>query len=72
MSCEDCAMGKVCRTNINKNPEQRASKSGERLMFDILSPTAVSLGGKRHWLLVMDDYSDKIWSFFLKTKSDLA
>ena len=44
----------------------------ERLFFDISSPSTPTFGSKKHWLLVVDDSSDYIWSFFLKEKSDLA
>jgi hypothetical protein len=27
-------------------------------------------GGKKFWLLVLDDCADKAWSFFLKNKDD--
>ena len=29
-----------------------------------------SYGGKKFWLLVLDDCTDKAWSFFLKHKDD--
>ena len=45
---------------------------GERLFFDISSPSTPTFGGKHHWLLVINDCSDYCWSFFLKEKSDLA
>ena len=28
-------------------------------------------GGKKHWLLVLDDCTDLAWGYFLKSKSDL-
>ncbi len=29
------------------------------------------MGGKQHWLLVLDDCTECCWSYFLKEKSDL-
>ncbi len=31
----------------------------------------MSIGGKKNWLLVLDDCTDLAWSYFLKNKSDL-
>ncbi len=43
----------------------------ERISIDISSPKPTSIGGKKHWLLAVDDYSDFSWSYFLKKKSEL-
>ena len=32
----------------------------------------LTFGGKKHWLLIVDDCSDFIWSFFLEEKSNLV
>ena len=29
------------------------------------------MGGKQHWMLVVDDYADYFWSYFLKEKNEL-
>ena len=42
------------------------------MFFDVSLPRTVSLGGNKHWLLVLDDFSDYCWSFFLKKKDDLG
>ena len=41
-----------------------------RLFIDISSFKHESMGGKRHWLIVVDEFSDCSHSFFLKRKSD--
>ena len=69
--CEACMVGKTRQSNLTKTPSQKATQNAERFFLDISSPTQPSLGGKRHWLLVLDDKPDKAWSFFLKQKSDL-
>ena len=38
--------------------------------MDISSFKHESMGGKRHWLIVVDEFSDCSHSFFLKRKSD--
>ena len=45
---------------------------GEKLSFNISSPTTPTFGGKWHWLLVIDHSSNYIWSLLLEDKSDLA
>ena len=35
-------------------------------------PKARSIGGAKHWLLILDDHSDCSTSFFIKRKDELA
>ena len=70
--CEDCALGKAKHQSVSKNAVPRSKILGERLFFNISSPSTPTFGRERHWLLVMDDYSNYSWSFFLKKKFDLA
>ena len=70
-SCESCDLAKARQANLNKKTVPRCNIPGERLYIDISSPTAKSLSGKRHWLLVLDDCTYFVWSYFLKEKSDL-
>ncbi len=46
-------------------------KKGERLFLGISLPQTTSIGGKKNWLLVLDDCTDLAWSYFLKNKSNL-
>ena len=57
---------------ISKEPKPRSKVRGEKLLIDISSPKTRSIGGKNHWLLIMDDYTDQTWSKFLKEKSELG
>ena len=41
-------------------------------MFDVSSIKAKSLGGAKFWLLVMDDATGYVWSYFIKKKSEVA
>ena len=70
--CGDCLKAKARQKNIpiNNNQESRSGVAGERLGFDISSIKDLSLGGSKFWLLVVDEYSDMCWSFFLKAKSE--
>ena len=53
---------------VKPNSKQLARRL-ERLFFNIISP---SFGGKKHWLLVVDDSSYYTWRFFLKEKYNLV
>ena len=57
---------------MGKTPVEHSSIIVEHLFLDISAPTVTSLGGKWHWLLVVDDKSDNPWGFFLMKKSDLS
>ena len=56
--CEDCALSIAKAKKISKAPVKRASKPGHCLCIDISSPSTKSMGGKSHWLLVVDDCTD--------------
>ena len=63
--CEDFLLGKIRETNMNIKMNFKASKFGERFMFDIRSIRHVSIGGSKFWLKVVDEYSNFKCSFFL-------
>ena len=46
------------------------TKPGKRVFIDISSFKQVSRGGNKHWLIMVDEFSDYTHSFFLKKKSD--
>ena len=69
--CETCAQAKIRQANVPKKKEKQVpSRPGHRLFIDISSFKHESMGGKRHWLIVVDEFSDCSHSFFLKNKSD--
>ena len=55
-----------------KKAEQKTTKPGEMLMFDISSIATMGLGGSRYWCLIVDAHPKMKFSFFIKAKSDLA
>ena len=66
-------MRKNQTTNIPKfSKSQQAKNPGERIIIDISSMIPPSAGGKKHWLLIMDESTDYTHSFFLKKKSDIC
>ena len=59
--CEICAQVKIRQANIPKKKEKQVpSRPGYRLFIDISSFKHESMGGKRHWLIVVDEFSDKM------------
>ena len=64
-------MGKQRKMNIPKEVKNKSHFRGERINIDISSVAATSYGGAKFWLLTQDDYTDFLWSFFLKAKSEL-
>jgi hypothetical protein len=69
--CEDCAVAKARKKNLNKDWKGGSQVSGGRVYLDISSIRDESYGGSCFWALSVDDYSDYCWSIFLKNKSGL-
>ena len=69
--CEMCAQAKITQANVPKKKEKQVpSRPGYRMFIDISSFKHESMGGKRHWLIVVDEFSGCSHSFFLRRKSD--
>ena len=70
-SCETCAKAKIRQRNIPKKKlKQLPTRPGYRIFIDISSFNHTSRGGNRHWLIVVEEFSDCVHSFFLNKKSD--
>jgi hypothetical protein len=70
-TCKNCALAKSKKKNIPKTNFNPATEIGERVSIDISSAHAKSFGGAQFWLLIQDEFSGYLWSYFLKNKSDL-
>ena len=69
--CEVCAQAKLRQVNIPKKKIKKLpTKPGYRVFINICSFKQVSRGGNRHWLIVVDEFSDCSHSFVLSRKSD--
>ena len=69
--CETCAKAKIRqRNNPKRKIKQLPTRPGYRIFIDICSFKHTSRGGNRHWLIVVDEFSDFVHSFFLNKKSD--
>ena len=69
--CEICAKAKIRQRNVPKKKiKKMPTRPGYRVFIDISSFKQVSKGGNRHWLIVVDEFSEYAHSFFLNKKSD--
>jgi hypothetical protein len=71
-TCVDCAISKARQKNVPKVSKNNATMKGERVALDITSIRTPSYGGEKFWLMIQDEFTGKLWSYFLKAKSDLA
>ncbi|KAL1352527.1 hypothetical protein AAHE18_06G173600 [Arachis hypogaea] len=71
MLCEACLLGKHSRKSFPKQSKSRATKPLQLIHTDVCGPIKpLSLGKSVYFLLFIDDYSRKIWVYFLKQKSE--
>lgn len=69
-NCETCAYGKQSRASFGKS-ERQSKAVLELIHSDIMGPMeSNSIGGARYILTFIDDYSRKVFLYFLKAKSD--
>jgi hypothetical protein len=71
-TCRFCKESNAQQKGVAKSSDEQCKRPGERLFFDITSIKAYSFGGKKFWLVIVDDATNLTWSFFLKQKSDTA
>ena len=69
--CEDCVISKAKQKNVLKASGNKSTVAGEHLFLDISSIKAVSAGGAKFWILIVDEATDMKWSYFVKLKSEL-
>ena len=67
--CGACALAKARAKGVKKKAPKKASEPGERLFIDLSGPYKKSQAQSEYWLLVIDDFSGKAWSAFLKSKT---
>ena len=68
--CEFCAKSKATAKPTKKETEKKAEAPGERLHMDKSGPYKLTRGKNRHWLLVVDQKTNRAWSFFAPSKTD--
>lgn len=67
--CETCPIGKQTRNKFPK-VSKRAENLLEIIHSDICGPLDQSLGGKKYILTMIDDYSRRVFVYFLKTRTE--
>ena len=70
--CQGCAYAKSKQKKVPNNTTKRATQRGERLFVDLSGPFTKSLKGNKYWMLVVDDFTRKKWSFYLPSKDKLG
>jgi len=69
--CEDCILGKQHRSSFPRASMWRASHPLQLIHSDICGPiNPISNSHKRYVLTFIDDFSRKLWVFFLSEKSN--
>ena len=69
--CEECVVSKQHRNQFPQGKSWKVKKALELVHFDICGPiTLHSNGGERYIITFIDDYSRKIWVYFLQEKSE--
>jgi len=70
--CEKSIFGKHLRTSFPSTAEYQAKEQLRLIHTDICGTiTPESFSGKRYFISVIDDFSRKIWVYFLKEKSEV-
>ena len=68
----DCSLEKISQKKINQENINKSTIPGERIYFDLSSVQSPSLGGKKYWLLDIDEETRFKWCRFIKDKSLLS
>ena len=67
-NCLSCSLEKIRQENFPKKNEDKSNKPGERMYLDISSMRKPSMGGRQHWVMLVDAATKYKKSFFLKRK----
>ena len=71
-TCSGCQLGKHSRTKLPKHTSHSTTEILELIHADVCGPFRVnSLGGHRFFVTFIDDYSRKMWVFFISHKSQV-
>ena len=70
MSCAGCFVAKKRKIKMWWTTECPSTRSLERLFVDRPARQSTSAGGAQYFMMIVDNYSQKGWPYFLKRKSD--
>ena len=68
--CEACQFGKQARKPFPRHV-QESKKPLELIHSDVWTTKAASIGGCHYFVTFIDDYSRKVWVYFMKKKSEV-
>jgi hypothetical protein len=69
--CPHCVKAKIRMKIIPKQVNDPSTRKMERLSIDLSWIKTASFAANTYLLLVMDDYTNFIWAFFLKKKVEI-
>ena len=69
-NCLSCSLEKIRQRNIPKKNEDKSRNPGERMYLDISSMRKPSMGGRQHWVMLVDEATKYKKSFFLRKKNE--
>ena len=69
-NCLSYSLEKIRQKNIPKKNEDMSKNPGERMYLDISSMRKPSMGGRQHWVMLVDEATKYKKSFFLKKKNE--
>lgn len=71
-TCSGCQVGKHARTKIPKEATHHASRIMELVHSDVCGPFKInSTGGAKYFVTFVDDFSRKLWIYFISQKSQV-
>ena len=69
-NCLNFSSEKIIQKNIPKKNEDKSSNPGERMYLDISSMRKPNMGGRQHWVVLVDKATKYKKTFFLKKKNE--
>ena len=71
--CKYCVMGKQCKVSFKVPSKENGSKGLlDYIHSDVWGPAPTrSNGGARYFVTFMDDFSRKVWVYFMKEKAEV-
>jgi hypothetical protein len=67
--CDACQLGRHVRLPFHASGS-RSTNAFDLMHCDLWTSPAISVSGYKYYLVILDDYSNFLWTFPLKLKSD--
>jgi hypothetical protein len=68
--CHACQLGKHIRLPFHSS-SHRVEHPFDLIHLDLWTSRVVSVSGSKYYLVILDDFTHYLWTFFLKLKSDI-